>query len=259
MHQIYPPDMRSPQSTESRINTDVCASERVDGELSTGRMDPRVGSGRVGSGRVGSGRVGSGRVGSGRVGSGRVRSGHDFAGFWRVGSVLRNFQFFTDYFWIPESMWIFEYWFRIGGFSTILINDYSIKLNLTQNRILRYSRVGSDFLSEVAGRVNVLPVRVGSKKSDPWTTLCEWGCVGEIPAGKKGEFVKPDDSHFVVECWSTWLGGDMVTHLTKCDTNSSIKAATAQQSIFTPFSVWGSLYRLESHPKNPKTQNMAAV
>ena len=30
-------------------------------ELSTGRMDPRVGSGRVGS-------------------------GHDFAGFWRVGS-----------------------------------------------------------------------------------------------------------------------------------------------------------------------------
>ena len=50
-------------------------------ELSTGRMDPRVGSGRVGSGRVGSGRVGSGRVGSGRVGS-----GHDFAGFWRVGS-----------------------------------------------------------------------------------------------------------------------------------------------------------------------------
>ena len=40
-------------------------------ELSTGGMDPRVGSGRVGSGRVGSGRVGSGRVGS----------GHDFAGF----------------------------------------------------------------------------------------------------------------------------------------------------------------------------------
>ena len=30
-------------------------------ELSTGRMDPRVGSGRVGS-------------------------GHDFVGFWRVGS-----------------------------------------------------------------------------------------------------------------------------------------------------------------------------
>ena len=37
-------------------------------ELSTGRMDPRVGSGRVG------------------FGSGRVGSGHDFAGFWRVGS-----------------------------------------------------------------------------------------------------------------------------------------------------------------------------
>ena len=35
-------------------------------ELSTGRMDPRVGSGRVGSGRAG--------------------SGHDFARFRRVGS-----------------------------------------------------------------------------------------------------------------------------------------------------------------------------
>ena len=42
----------------------------LDSELSTGRMDPRVGSGRVGSGRVGSGRAGS---------------GHDFARFWRVG------------------------------------------------------------------------------------------------------------------------------------------------------------------------------
>ena len=35
-------------------------------------------------------------------------------------------------------------------------------------------RVGSDFLSAIAvgsGRVNVSPGRVGSKKSDPWTTL----------------------------------------------------------------------------------------
>ena len=31
--------------------------------------------------------------------------------------------------------------------------------------------VGSDFLSAIAGRVNVSPGRVGSKKSDPWTTL----------------------------------------------------------------------------------------
>ena len=52
-------------------------------ELSTGRMDPRVGSGRVGSGRVGSGRVmilpDFGR--SGRVGSGRV-STSDFLVFY---------------------------------------------------------------------------------------------------------------------------------------------------------------------------------
>ena len=35
-------------------------------------------------------------------------------------------------------------------------------------------RVGSDrvrFLSAISGRVNVSPGRVGSKKSDPWTTL----------------------------------------------------------------------------------------
>ena len=50
-------------------------------ELSTGRMDPRVGS------------------------------GHDFAGFWRVGSALQIFKFFllifkffTDYFLVPESI-----------------------------------------------------------------------------------------------------------------------------------------------------------
>ena len=66
----------------------------VTAELSTGRMDPRVGSGRVGSGRVGSGRVGS---------------GHDFAGFWRVrsgrvGSALRIFQFFTYSFLVPKSI-----------------------------------------------------------------------------------------------------------------------------------------------------------
>ena len=35
-------------------------------------------------------------------------------------------------------------------------------------------RVGSDFLSEISGRVNVLPGQVGSKKSDPWTILGYW-------------------------------------------------------------------------------------
>ena len=50
-------------------------------ELSTGRMDPRVGSRRVGS-------------------------GHDFAGFWRVGSGQHFgfISFFTDYFLVPESV-----------------------------------------------------------------------------------------------------------------------------------------------------------
>ena len=32
-------------------------------------------------------------------------------------------------------------------------------------------RVGPDFLSAIAGRANDSPGRVGSKKSDPWTTL----------------------------------------------------------------------------------------
>ena len=39
-------------------------------------------------------------------------------------------------------------------------------------------RVGSDFLLAIAGRVNVSPSRVGSMKSDPWTTL------GHIPTNK---------------------------------------------------------------------------
>ena len=50
-------------------------SVSVASELSTGRMDPRVGS------------------------------GHDFAGFWRVG-LGQHFgflSFFTDYFLVPES------------------------------------------------------------------------------------------------------------------------------------------------------------
>ena len=68
-------------------------------ELSTGRMDPRVGSGRVGSGRV--------------------TILPDFGGSGRVGSALRIFKFFTDYFLVPESIWIFEYCIRIDWFSTI--------------------------------------------------------------------------------------------------------------------------------------------
>ena len=55
-------------------------------------------------------------VGSGRVGSGRVTILPDFGG---VGSALRIFQFFTDYFLVPESIWIFEYYIRIVWFSTI--------------------------------------------------------------------------------------------------------------------------------------------
>ena len=49
-------------------------------ELSTGRMDPRVGSGRVGSGRVG--------------------SGYDFAGFWRFGSGRVNTSDFLVFYWL---------------------------------------------------------------------------------------------------------------------------------------------------------------
>ena len=63
-------------------------------ELSTGRMDPRVGSGRVGS-----------------------RFCWILAG--RVGSALRIFKFFTEYFFVPESIWIFKYCIRIDWFYTI--------------------------------------------------------------------------------------------------------------------------------------------
>ena len=66
----------------------------ADAELSTGRMNPLVGS------------------------------GHDFAGFCRVGSGRVDqhvgfLKFFTDYFLVPESIWIFEYYIRIDCFSTI--------------------------------------------------------------------------------------------------------------------------------------------
>ena len=57
----------------------------VNSELSTGRMDPRVGSNQVGSDRVGSRFY--------RILTGRVGSGQHF-----------GFQFFTDYFLVPESI-----------------------------------------------------------------------------------------------------------------------------------------------------------
>ena len=52
--------------------------------------------------------------GSGRVGSRFCRI---LAGL--VGSALRIFKFFTDYFLVPESIWIFEYYIRIDWFLTI--------------------------------------------------------------------------------------------------------------------------------------------
>ena len=66
-------------------------------ELSTGRMDPRVGLGRVGSQFC--------RILAGRV-SGRV-------------STSDLFSFFTDYFLVPESIGIFKYYIRINWFFTI--------------------------------------------------------------------------------------------------------------------------------------------
>ena len=46
----------------------------------------------------------AGRVGSGRVGPGRVTILPDFGGSGRVGSALRIFKFFTEYFLVPESI-----------------------------------------------------------------------------------------------------------------------------------------------------------
>ena len=62
-----------------------CFGDRAvdgDSELSTGRMDPRVGSGRVGSRFC--------RILAGRVGLGRVSTS--------------DFLFFTDYSLVPESI-----------------------------------------------------------------------------------------------------------------------------------------------------------
>ena len=69
------------------------SGRQSDAELSTGRMDPRVGSGRV-------------------------TILPDFGGSGRVSTSDFLF-FFTDYFLVPKSMWIFEYYIRIDWFSTI--------------------------------------------------------------------------------------------------------------------------------------------
>ena len=46
----------------------------------------------------------AGRVGSGRVGSDWVTILPDFGRSGRVGSALRVFEFFTEYFLVPESI-----------------------------------------------------------------------------------------------------------------------------------------------------------
>ena len=55
-------------------------------------------------------------------------------------------------------------------------------------------RVGSNFLSAIAGRVNVSPGRAGSKKSDPWTTL-PWTTLdpnGEFTTFSKTYTIQPN-------------------------------------------------------------------
>ena len=126
-----------------------------------------------------------------RVGSGRVGLGHDFAGFWRVGSgrvSTSGFWVFYYYFLVPKSIWIFEYYIRIDRLPKIfddLYNKSCKQLYIVPGWQLESwtheiegggsGRVGSDFLSEIAGRVGSTfsPGRVGSKKSDPWTTLLQ--------------------------------------------------------------------------------------
>ena len=92
-------------------------------ELSTGQI--RVVHGSDGpAGRVGSGRVGSRFF---RILAGRVGSGQHF-GF---------FSFFTDYFLVPKSMWIFEYYIRMDWFSTI----FDIIINKLINIIIQLKTV----------------------------------------------------------------------------------------------------------------------
>ena len=60
-------------------------------------------------------------VGHGSDGpAGRVGSGHDFVGIGRVGSGQHfGFFCFTDYFLVPKSIWISEYYIRIDWFAMI--------------------------------------------------------------------------------------------------------------------------------------------
>ena len=90
------------------------------------------------------------RVGSGRVGSGWAGSGHDFAGFGRVGSgrvsTLDFVVFFTDYFLVPKSIWIFEY-YTFG-----LIDFYDIQYRIINQFTINYSIEAYTYMGEGSGR-----------------------------------------------------------------------------------------------------------
>ena len=123
-----------------------------------------------------------------RVGSGRVGSGHDFAGFWRVGSG-QHFGFFS--FLLIISWYLNRYessntTFGLIDFLRYLIynNQLIHKYNYSIEDYTYWGRVGPRVGSgrvrlfvgnRGSGRVNVSPGRVGSKKSDPWTTLVDAG------------------------------------------------------------------------------------
>ena len=77
-------------------------------ELSTGRMDPRVGSGLVDR-------------------SSRVGLGYDFAGFWRVGSG-QHFGFFS---FLPITSWFLNR-FEFSN-TTLGLNVFPTIFNLYKN------------------------------------------------------------------------------------------------------------------------------
>ena len=128
---------------------------------------------------------------AGRVGSDRVGSGHDFAGFWRVGSALRIFQFFLHIIsWYLNGYESSNATFGLIDFLryliyiiiNLLINNYSIRDNSLHMRggegrkssqtFCRQSRVGSTFLP---GRIGSDPRQMTrGKLCDRRLRSCLW-------------------------------------------------------------------------------------
>ena len=108
-------------------------------------------------------------------------------------------------------------------------------------------RVGSDFLSAIAGRVNFSTGRVGSKKKYPWTTL-QWTSLDP-----DGEFTTFSKTYTIqlnlagIKMWYVFIFGKFFDPPLGKDKNVCLKGWTIHQ--IARFQVWIFKIFLEGLPK----------